>query len=47
MSASYDMLGKNEKAIKNYIKNQLEDDMARDQINMKEYMDPFGKKEMK
>ena len=42
-----DTVRKNEKAIKNYIKNQLEDDMARDQITMKEYMDPFAKKEKK
>ena len=42
-----DTVWKNEKAIKNYIRNQLEDDMARDQITMKEYMDPFAKKEMK
>ena len=39
-----DPVGKNEKAIKSYIRNQLEDDMARDQITMKEYMDPFAKK---
>ena len=42
-----DTVGKNEKAIKSYIRNQLEDDMARDQITMKEYMDPFAKKENK
>ena len=39
-----DTVGKNEKAIKSYIRNQLEDDMVRDQITMKEYMDPFAKK---
>ena len=39
-----DTVGKNEKAIKNYIRNQLEDDVAKDQITMKEYMDPFAPK---
>ena len=38
-----DTVGKNEKAIKNYIRNQLEEDLAKDQISMKEYVDPFGK----
>lgn len=27
--------------IQEYIKNQLEDDYAKDQISLKEYMDPF------
>lgn len=40
-----DTVGKNETAIRNYIKNQLEDDFMKDQVSMKEYMDPFtGKK---
>ena len=40
-----DTVGKNETAIKNYIQNQLEDDYMRDQISMKELIDPFtGKK---
>ena len=40
-----DTVGKNEKIIKEYIKNQLEEDMASDQISLKEYIDPFtGKK---
>ena len=38
-----DTVGKNEKAISNYIKNQLEEDFAKDQISIKEYMDPFTK----
>ena len=42
-----DTVGKNERAIRNYINNQLEDDLARDQISIKEYMDPFTKKELK
>ena len=36
-----DTVGKNEKMIKEYIQNQLEEDMASDQISIKEYMDPF------
>lgn len=40
-----DTVGKNEKAIKEYIRNQLEEDFMNDQISMKEYIDPFtGKK---
>ena len=36
-----DMVGKNEKMIANYIKNQLEEDYAKDQISLKEFADPF------
>ena len=36
-----DTVGRNEKAIKEYIKNQLEEDYMADQISLKEYMDPF------
>ena len=36
-----DTVGKNEKMIQAYIRNQLEDDFASDQVSMKEYMDPF------
>ena len=36
-----DTVGRNERAIKEYIKNQLEEDYIKDQITMKEYMDPF------
>ena len=34
-------LGKNEGAIKEYIKNLLQEDIATDQLSFKEYMDPF------
>ena len=34
-------VGKNEKAIKEYIKKQLAEDYLADQINLKEYIDPF------
>ena len=36
-----DTVGRNKKAIVQYIKNQLEEDIAADQISLKEYMDPF------
>ena len=40
-----DSVGKNKKVIEEYIKNQLQDDIAGDQISMKELIDPFtGKK---
>ena len=36
-----DTVGKNEKIIASYIKNQLEEDLASEQISMKEFIDPF------
>ena len=36
-----DTVGKNETVIKNYIRNQLEEDYAKDQITLKENIDPF------
>ena len=36
-----DTVGRNEKAIKEYIKNQLEEDYMADQISLKEYTDAF------
>ncbi|AND85547.1 IS200/IS605 family transposase [Clostridium tyrobutyricum] len=36
-----DTVGKNKKAIEEYIKNQQKEDMISDQISMKEYMNPF------
>ena len=36
-----DTVGKNETMIANYIKNQLEEDFAKDQISLKEFADPF------
>ena len=36
-----DTAGRNEKARKEYIKNQLEEDYMADQISLKEYTDPF------
>ena len=34
-------VGRNKKVIEEYIKNQLQEDIAYDQLNMKEYVDPF------
>lgn len=34
-------IGKNEKKIVEYIQNQLQEDLAQEQISMKEYIDPF------
>ena len=36
-----DTVGRNKKAIADYIKNQLQEDIASDQISFKEYLDPF------
>ena len=36
-----DTVGKNEKKIAEYIRQQLEDDKMEDQLSMKEYFDPF------
>ena len=36
-----DTVGRNKKAIEEYIRNQLAEDIANDQISLKEYMDPF------
>ena len=36
-----DTVGRNKKVIEEYIKNQLQEDIAADQISLKEYMDPF------
>ena len=36
-----DTVGKNEKKIAEYIQKQLQDDIAEDQISMREFVDPF------
>ena len=36
-----DTVGRNKKAIAEYIRHQLDEDMASDQISLKEYIDPF------
>ena len=36
-----DTVGKNKKAIEEYIRNQLQEDIMSDQMSLKEYIDPF------
>ena len=36
-----DTVGRNEKAIREYVRNQLQEDIMNDQISLKEYIDPF------
>ncbi len=36
-----DTVGKYEGAIRDYIRNQLQDDIANDQLSLKEFVDPF------
>ena len=40
-------VGRNKKAIQEYIKNQLQDDILQDQMTMKEFIDPFTGEEIK
>lgn len=42
-----DTVGKNKKVIAEYIRNQLQEDIATDQKSLKEYVDPFDKNEEK
>lgn len=42
-----DTVGKNERMIANYIREQLEQDMASDQMSFKEYVDPFTGQKVK
>ena len=37
-----DTVGRNEKAIKEYVRNQLQEDIAADQISIKEFNDPLS-----
>lgn len=40
-----DTVGKNKKAIEEYIRKQLQEDIETDRISIKEYVDPFEKEE--
>lgn len=42
-----DTVGKNAKKIEEYIKNQQQEDIANDQISIKEYVDPFTGEQVK
>ncbi|MEL3962057.1 IS200/IS605 family transposase [Lysinibacillus endophyticus] len=41
-----DTVGRNKKAIQEYIKNQLQEDILEDQMTMKEFIDPFTGEEI-
>lgn len=36
-----DTIGRNEKAIREYVKNKLQDDIVSEQQSIKEFVDPF------
>ena len=42
-----DTVGRNEKQIREYVKNQLQNDIAADQISLMEYIDPFTGEKVK
>ena len=42
-----DTVGRNKKVIAEYIRNQLQEDLANDQISFKEYIDPFTGQQVK
>ena len=42
-----DTVGRNKKVIAEYIRNQLQEDLANDQISFKEYIDPFMGQQVK
>ena len=37
-----DTVGKNKERIAEYVRNQLQEDIASDQLSLKEYFDPFA-----
>ena len=42
-----DTVGRNKKAIAEYIRNQLQEDISYDQMSLVEYVDPFTGKQVK
>ena len=42
-----DTVGQNRKAIEQYIRNQLQEDIANDNVSSKEYLDPFTGEKIK
>ncbi len=42
-----DTVGRNEKKIREYVRNQLQEDRMNDQISLKEYVDPFTGEQVK
>lgn len=39
-----DIVGKNSKRIEEYVKNQLQEDIVKENISKKEYVDPFAER---
>lgn len=39
-----DTVGRSEKAIREYVKSPLEEDYTKDQMTLKEYIDPFTRR---
>jgi len=42
-----DTVGRNKKVIEEYIKNQIQEDLAYEQLSLKEYIDPFTGEQVK
>lgn len=42
-----DTVGRNEKQIREYVRNQLDEDIAHNQISIEEYADPFTDEQVK
>ena len=42
-----DTVGRNKKAIAEYIRNQLQEDVSYDQLSLIEYVDPFTSQQVK
>ena len=42
-----DAVGRNKKIIEEYIKNQIQEDLAYEQLSLKEYIDPFTGEKIK
>ena len=42
-----DTVGRNKKQIQEYIRNQLQEDIASDQMSIKEHIDPFTGQQVK
>ncbi|SER71579.1 transposase, partial [Isobaculum melis] len=42
-----DTVGRNKKAIAEYIRNQIQEDVVAEQLSLMEYVDPFTGKETK
>ena len=41
LDTNVDTIGRNKKVIEEYIKNQIQEDIAYEQMSIKEFIDPF------